>query len=274
MIISLNWWKWLLFGCALGAMTMTLYAWQASAEARGALKILQTKLDEQIELTVEAAEKADEAEARAIEADATLARVSAEEEAVRERLEEQIASRNRTIARLRIEQDRVIGQLEILREAIMTAEPNVVADGVQNFMDTDYPQFPGSEFELRSADFFFTNDPGSRAILTGFTDAAARVKIIALANEQNTELQSTVDEVRGLATSLNTQLEFTEVDLERWREAFTMKEGEVITLENQIMTQTEMIATLEKKNFWEKIPEPVKAGMMFGIGVALGSQLK
>jgi len=274
MNLIFNWWKWLLLGCAIGAMGMTLYAWQASAEARGALKILQTKLDDQIILTEEAAEMADEAEARAIAADVTLARVSAEEEAIRELLEDQIASRNRTIARLQIEQDRVIGQLEEMRAAIMTAEPNVVAEGVQNFMATDYPQFVGSEFELRSADFFFANDPGARAILSGFTDAAARVKIIDLANQQNTELQGTVDEVRGLATSLNTQLEFTEVDLERWREAFTMKEGEVITLENQIMTQTEMIATLEKKNFWEKIPEPVKAGMMFGIGVALGTQLK
>jgi hypothetical protein len=276
-MINFNWWKWMLLGGAIGAMAMTLYAWSASAEARAELAVLEKKLQDQIALTDLASKLADEKEAEARAADEELARVRIEEETKRIALEMAIASGNRVIAGLREREQRIIGEIEILRQEILTAKPNIVADQIQDFMITDYPGFTNADFEYRGglvSERFLTNEPGARAILSGFTDAAARVQIIDVLNDQRSALEIQTDELRGLATSLNTQLEFTDVDLERWKAAFTAKENEAFNLEEQIRTQTEMITVLEKKNFWEKIPDPVKAGMMFGIGLAVGSQLR
>lgn len=275
-MINFNWWKWMLLGGAIGAMAMTLYAWSATASARAELALLEKKLQDQIALTDLASKLADEKEAEARAADEELARVRIEEETKRIALEMAIASGNRVIEGLRTTENRLIGEMEILRQEILTARPNVVADQILDFMRTDYAAFTDADFEFREGlitDRFLTNDPGARAILSGFSDAAARVQIIDSLNDQRSALEIQTDELRGLATSLNTQLEFTDVDLERWKAAFTAKEGEALSLEVQIRTQTEMIAVLEKKNFWEKIPEPVKAGMMFGIGLAVGSQI-
>jgi len=242
MIINFSWWKWLLMGGAIGAMAVTLYAWQAGAEARGKLAILDKKLEDQIALTVAATEKADAAEAAARAADVELSRVEAEEEERRRLLTVRIAARDATIRQLRLDEARVRGLLEDLQADILVAEPSEVANSVQNFMNTEYAQFVDGSFMFRSDQLFVSNDPGARAILSGFTDAVSRRDLLGLVETERDEFSGKVDILNGMATSLNTQLEFTKVDLERWKSAFEAKDLEHLSVLDQIDTRDEMIS--------------------------------
>jgi len=267
-------WKWLVVGIVVGVGVMYIYAYAATAEARAKVAVLEETLEKQKDLTELAAQRADDAEALARLADEDLARVTAEEEARRQVLLQRISNRNATIAQLREDRTVVDRELAFLRMEIERIEPDEVAEQVQVFMTTEYPEFPAATFDLRFGNFFVANDPGARSILAGFTDAVGRGQQLVLADGEIVELNGKVDELNGMSTSLNTQLEFTLVDLERWKSAFEAKDIEAISLEDQINTSEEIISALKEKNFWEKIPMPVRASAMFAIGLAVGTQIK